>query len=206
MCGLRLCACCCCVYIIKMTCAVNWIIVRERRAESTSFSHPDPAGSRGKAVSRHLELQWMTMISVVPCHAFYAPQHAAASPFGPLNQWNDFFRPSYRSRLYTAGIGKSRYVGFVWNCLLLDELQTRAWGLHLPWILLHRFGQQLYRSSNSSVLCSPVLTNSVEPDHLASEEANWSLSALFVIKYVNFYQKPGSSNLTGWKLEVGVAS
>ena len=31
-------------------------------------------------------------------------------------------------------------------------------------------------------------------------------SALFVIKYVNFYQKHGSSNLIGWKLEVGVAS
>ena len=26
-------------------------------------------------------------------------------------------------------------------------------------------------------------------------------SALFVIKYVNFYQKRGSSNLIGWKLE-----
>ena len=35
---------------------------------------------------------------------------------------------------------------------------------------------------------------------MASEEANWSGSALFVIKYVNFYQKPGSSNLIGWKL------
>ena len=31
-------------------------------------------------------------------------------------------------------------------------------------------------------------------------------SALFVVKYVNFYQKPGSSNLIGWKLEVYVAS
>ena len=51
-----------------------------------------------------------------------------------------------------------------------------------------------------------VLANSVDPDQLASEEANWSGSALFVIKYVNFYQKPGSSNLIGWKLEVGVAS
>ena len=28
---------------------------------------------------------------------------------------------------------------------------------------------------------------------------------MFVIQYVNFYQKPGSSNLIGWKLEVGVA-
>ena len=43
----------------------------------------------------------------------------------------------------------------------------------------------------------PVLANSVDPDQLASEEANWSGSALFVIKYVNFYQKPRSSNLIG---------
>ena len=55
----------------------------------------------------------------------------------------------------------------------------------------------------------PVLANSVDPDQLVRSqliEANWSGSALFVIKYANFYQKPGSSNLIGWKLEVGVAS
>ena len=60
----------------------------------------------------------------------------------------------------------------------------------------------------------PVLANSVDPDQLASEEANWlasgeanwSGSALFVIKYVNLYQKLWLSNLSGWKLEVGVAS
>ena len=56
-----------------------------------------------------------------------------------------------------------------------------------------------------NMIC-PVLANSVDPDQLASDEANWSGSALFAIKYVNFYQKPGSSNLLGWKLEVGVAS
>ena len=50
----------------------------------------------------------------------------------------------------------------------------------------------------------PVLANSVDSDQLA--EANWSESALFFIKYVNFYQKPGSINLIGWKLEVGMAS
>ena len=32
----------------------------------------------------------------------------------------------------------------------------------------------------------PVLANSIGPDQLASEEANWSGSALFVIKYMNF--------------------
>ena len=57
-------------------------------------------------------MQWMTMTSLVPYHALHAPQHAAASPLGPCNQRNDFFLPSYRSRLYIAEIGKSRYVGF----------------------------------------------------------------------------------------------
>ena len=71
-------------------------------------------------------MHWTTKTSLVPCHALDALQHAAASPFGPLNQRNDFFRPSYRSRLYIAGTGKSRYVGFVWSCLLLDGLPTRA--------------------------------------------------------------------------------
>ena len=52
----------------------------------------------------------------------------------------------------------------------------------------------------------PVLANSVDPDQLASSEANWSGSALFIINYMNFYQKPRSSNLIGWKLEVGVES
>ena len=43
-------------------------------------------------------------------------------------------------------------------------------------------------------------------DQLASSEANWSGSALFAINYVILYQQSGSSNLVGWKLEVGVAS
>ena len=50
----------------------------------------------------------------------------------------------------------------------------------------------------------PAFANSVDPDQLASEEANWS--ALFAIQDLNFYQQPGSSNLIGWKLDVGVAS
>ena len=39
--------------------------------------------------------------------------------------------------------------------------------------------------------------NSVDPDQLASQEGNWSGSALFAIKYmyVNLYQQSESSNL-----------
>ena len=50
----------------------------------------------------------------------------------------------------------------------------------------------------------PCLCKHVDLDHLASEEANWSGSALFVIKYVYLYQTLGSStgNLIGWKLDV----
>ena len=53
---------------------------------------------------------------------------------------------------------------------------------------------------------NPAFANSEDPDQLASEEANWSGSRLFVTEYVNLYQQPGSSDLIGWKLEVGVAS
>ena len=52
----------------------------------------------------------------------------------------------------------------------------------------------------------PCLSKQCDPDQLASEEANWSGSALFAIKYVNLYQQTVSSNLIGWKLEMGVAS
>ena len=49
-----------------------------------------------------------------------------------------------------------------------------------------------------------AFANSVDPDQLA--EANWSGSALFVLQYVNLYQKSRLSNLIGQELEVGVAS
>ena len=35
----------------------------------------------------------MTMTCAVPCHALHAPQHAAATLFGPLNHINDFLPP-----------------------------------------------------------------------------------------------------------------
>ena len=53
--------------------------------------------------------------------------------------------------------------------------------------------------------CS-VLVNSVDPDQLASKKPTDLYLHCFVIRYVNFYQKLGSSNLIGWKLEVGLAS
>ena len=55
-------------------------------------------------------------------------------------------------------------------------------------------------------LIYPAFANSVDSDQLASKEANWSESALFVIQYVNLFQQSGSSNLIDWKLEVGMAS
>ena len=50
----------------------------------------------------------------------------------------------------------------------------------------------------------PVLANSVDPDQFASE-TDLDLHCLSLNSYVNFYQKPGSSNLIDWKLEVGMA-
>ena len=53
---LHMCAFCDYVLLIKMTCALNWIIGRKRHAESTSLSRPDLVESRGKTVSGQLEL------------------------------------------------------------------------------------------------------------------------------------------------------
>ena len=57
----------------------------------------------------------------VPCHDLHAPQHAAASPFGPLNHSNDFFHPSCRSRLYVTGTGADRR----WSRLTSQEFWSR---------------------------------------------------------------------------------
>ena len=53
--------------------------------------------------------------------------------------------------------------------------------------------------------CALLLQN-IDPDQLAFSDGKWSGSALFAIKYVNLYQQPWSSNLIGWKLEMGMAS
>ena len=62
-----------------------------------------------------------------------------------------------------------------------------------------------------------AIANSVDPDKLASEEANWSGSTLSlsmwiclnnldqVFPYPAWTLMTDSNNLIGWKLEVGVA-
>ena len=65
--------------------------------------------------------------------------------------------------------------------------------------------QPLAQTSLTLILY-PAFANSVDPDQLASEEANRSGSAMFAIKYVNVYQQSGSGNLIGWKLELVEAS
>ena len=44
-----------------------------------------------------------------------------------------------------------------------------------------------------------AFANSIDPDQLASSEANWSGSALIASKYVYLCQQSGSSNLISWK-------
>ena len=39
----------------------------------------------------------------------------------------------------------------------------------------------------NSCAAGPAFANSVDPDQLASPEANWSASALFFIQYMNLY-------------------
>ena len=64
------------------------------------------------------------------------------------------------------------------------------------YVFIEKYEKYHYFLVESSILTllllnmtCPVLANSVDPDQLASEKANWSGSAQFVIKYVTFYQK-----------------
>ena len=62
---------------------------------------------------------------------------------------------------------------------------------HFNLLIFHMLN--LNRSSRGPVLINsscwtriyPAFANSLDPDQLASEEANWSGSTLFAIKYVN---------------------
>ena len=59
-----------------------------------------------------------------------------------------------------------------------------------------------------SCLCKQCRSRSVDQVNWSgsAHPINWSGSARFVIKFVNLYQQHGSSNLIGWKLEMGMAS
>ena len=87
----------------------------------------------------------------------------------------------------------------------------KIWSPGLPDIGARKSWDVLILTVSASTCRTPIymypsFANSVDPDQLASEEAKWSGSALFVIQYVNLYQQPGSINLIGWKLEVGEVS
>ena len=58
------------------------------------------------------------------------------------------------------------------------------------------------------VLLYPAFANNVDPDQLASDEANWSGSALYVIQYsvFEFVLTIWIKWSDWWELEVGVAS
>ena len=78
------------------------------------------------------------------------------------------------------------------EALWVAKALFKAFPVHLTLVLL-----------NPDISC---LAKSFDPDQLDSKEAIWSGSTLFAIKYVYLYEQSGSSNLIGWKLEVGVTS
>ena len=57
--------------------------------------------------------------------------------------------------------------------------------------------------ANIPCLCKLCISRSVG---FWRSQLIWICTVLFAFKYVNLYQQPGSSSLTGWQLEVDVAS
>ena len=53
---------------------------------------------------------------------------------------------------------------------------------------------------------TPTFANSVDLDQMASEEAIWSGSTLFVIQFVNLNKNIRWCKLISWESEMGVAN
>ena len=141
---LHMCACCDCVLLIKMTCTVNWIIMRERCVVNLTLSswpswiQRQDSVKTSEAKPRCSGWPWLLLCLVMlsMLHNMLLHRH--------LGRWIKVMisstpAVSCRSRLYITGTDKSRYASIVWSCRLQDGLLTRDWELHLPEILLHRF-------------------------------------------------------------------
>ena len=71
-----------------MTCAekLDYSEEKVRRFNLTLSSWADCAQRQDTGQEVWSQIQWMTIISFVPCYAPHVPQHVAVSLFGPLNQ------------------------------------------------------------------------------------------------------------------------
>ena len=86
---------------------------------------------------------------------------------------------------------------FISLCKNVYVLGTYCWKLLIKMVLINTF--IIFLTLLLLNMTCPVLANSVDPDQLDSEDAHWSGSALFDIKYVNFQQKPDQ---VIWVLEI----
>ena len=86
------------------------------------------------------------------------------------SQWNTFKTTVMKQNKGRNGDLKPEHKKTT-NALAFLQGRTVLWPVWLTFVLL-----------NPDI---PCFANSVDPDQLASEEANWSGSALFAIKYAN---------------------
>ena len=98
-------------------------------------------------------MQWMTMTSVVPCHALHAPQHAAASPFGPLGSFlTDRSKVVPLFQFFVCASVVS-YVAFMWS-IFVPHLSF-FWCLERSCFVFHLYFRTI--SLNNKCACDWVL-------------------------------------------------
>ena len=71
-------------------------------------------------------MQWITIISIVPCYAQHVPQHVAVSLFGPLNQIMICSAPSAETVFAYLDKAYPDKQVVIWSFLLLDGLPAKA--------------------------------------------------------------------------------
>ena len=76
-------------------------------------------------------MQWMTVTSIVPCHALHVPQHVAVSLSEPLNLMISSAPSTETVFAYLDQAYPDTHILF-WNYLFLDELLATAKGSIYP--------------------------------------------------------------------------
>ena len=103
-------------------------------------------------------------------------------------------RPIFNQHLFWQNVASHIMVTNILNKIELSLLCLYIWHVfslpNIPFVRAFLFSPQLVLTLHLLNTTCPVLANTADSDHLASLEANWSGSALFVFKYVNFYQNP----------------
>ena len=132
---LYMCACYDCVLPIKMTCAVNLVIVREKASRTNlTFSWPSWIQRQDSVRTSGAKPGWSGWPWLLLCLVMLSMLHNMLL-HRRLGRWiivKISSAPAAEEDFTWLEQANPDMQVFIWSCQLRDRLLTRAWELHLP--------------------------------------------------------------------------